>query len=558
MMRSTFILIFVLTCGLMCHAQKPLLSSPIEKFQSAHNPWGGVDGQNFLRVLEARAAVVTNEGKNAMLPVPCTPNAVDLNGDGLLDLVVVDARGFTWFYANQGTKTEPRFSSGEIIPIMLSRGGAQCPGMEAVMYDDNGLNGLVYGDWLGQIFYVPNLGSKAQPRFTQPRVPEDYLVPTSLKGKLWGNYFFPTVYDWDGDGRKDLIVGEGTYSANSIWLYLNQGSNSRPQFNEKEGKRFALVRGLGREHLTPVVLDWNGDGRPDIVTGERTGGLSVYINESAPGAREYKFREPVGIKLGTQENAGALSRMRFADINGDGLPDALVGRSNGRIGIALNKGGKAEPLLDSMREVSGINPFPPYAASSEASLDAPTRSTFHLLKVVSNNKDNKLTFEEGYEPPPGSKGTHSLKLEFYDTKPRLFSGIIPLTDDPDDEHGRTSLIHFKGRFSLLADKDYTISFWTRGSGFRRLAWNVHGSESFVTGKDEDGIDLTGSVSYNVGGEFGASSAWTNVRGKVRITREPGSKFGNDKPIGCTFTIRCEERGTLYLDDVLITEGNNPF
>lgn len=36
----------------------------------------------------------------------------------------------------------------------------------------------------------------------------------------------PEVVDWDGDGKKDLLVGQ--FSGSSIRLYLNSGLNSSP------------------------------------------------------------------------------------------------------------------------------------------------------------------------------------------------------------------------------------------------------------------------------------------------------------------------------------------
>ena len=36
----------------------------------------------------------------------------------------------------------------------------------------------------------------------------------------------PCVYDWDGDGKKDLIVGH--FSSGKVNLYLNTGTNDAP------------------------------------------------------------------------------------------------------------------------------------------------------------------------------------------------------------------------------------------------------------------------------------------------------------------------------------------
>lgn len=542
-------------CASLCMAQeKPavLYSGTFERFQKRGNPWAGVDEQSFIRTFEARAPIVTNEGATVNEAVPCTPNIVDLNGDGLLDLVVVDARGLTWFYANHGSRTEPKFSSAEIVPLMLSNGQAQCPGMDVVSFDDGGAYSLVYGDWLGQIFYAPNTGNKTSPRFTQPKDSADYLVKTTYKGNLWGNFFSPAVYDWDQDGRKDLIIGEGTYSANSIWLFLNQGTNGQPVFNEK--KRLPLVRGLGREHLTPVVLDWNEDGKPDIITGEREGYISVYLNEST--GEEYKFREPFKIRIGNQDKFGNLTRFKFGDLNGDGLPDLAIGRTNGRIGLALNRGTKGNPQFSEIRDITGVNPFPPYAQPVGVNFFAPVRSTYHILRVVSNNKADGLTYEEGFQPPPGSKGNYSLKLEFCQPRTTYFNGIIPFVWDETDGSGNLFIINPRERFKIVTNKNYTISFWMRASGFKRLRWNIHGAETIVTGKDEDGLNVTGSLHYGAEREFTNSNEWVNVRGTIRFDRKPGVK--EDREIQASLDIICEDKGTLYLDDLTLTEGDIPF
>ena len=39
----------------------------------------------------------------------------------------------------------------------------------------------------------------------------------------------PTVVDWNNDGKKDLVVGQ--YGYGYIWLYLNQGTDRNPVFN---------------------------------------------------------------------------------------------------------------------------------------------------------------------------------------------------------------------------------------------------------------------------------------------------------------------------------------
>jgi len=43
-----------------------------------------------------------------------------------------------------------------------------------------------------------------------------------------GGYSSPTVADWNNDGRKDIVAGN---ISGNIWLYLNKGTNLNPSFN---------------------------------------------------------------------------------------------------------------------------------------------------------------------------------------------------------------------------------------------------------------------------------------------------------------------------------------
>ncbi len=47
------------------------------------------------------------------------------------------------------------------------------------------------------------------------------------------NVIFPTpcAYDWDGDGKKDLLVGQ--FSSGKIHLLLNSGTDNAPVFSSK-------------------------------------------------------------------------------------------------------------------------------------------------------------------------------------------------------------------------------------------------------------------------------------------------------------------------------------
>ncbi len=61
-------------------------------------------------------------------------------------------------------------------------------------------------------------------------------------------HLVPAVADWNGDGRKDLIVGAFTGNPGNVRLYLNSGTDAAPSFTgftclEAAGKPIRLSGG---------------------------------------------------------------------------------------------------------------------------------------------------------------------------------------------------------------------------------------------------------------------------------------------------------------------------
>ncbi len=71
------------------------------------------------------------------------------------------------------------------------------------------------------------------PRFNGPTFIYDGGVQIDV-----GYYGSPYIYDWDGDTKKDMIVGQFSYGY--IRFYPNVGSDENPQFS---GYQFLYASG---------------------------------------------------------------------------------------------------------------------------------------------------------------------------------------------------------------------------------------------------------------------------------------------------------------------------
>lgn len=191
-------------------------------------------------------------------------------------------------------------------------------------WDNDGRKDLVLGGYFGYVKVYRNTGTDVAPVFNGFT-----YVKVNATDFDCGSYSAPDVVDWNGDGKKDLLVGEETGVIN---LLLNTSTGSVPAFAAQ-----VLIQSAGTNLNAgscshPVAVDWNRDGKKDLLVGNAAGSVLFYRNvgtDNAPVFNGYEFL----VAGGTTIDVGSYSRPEIADWNDDGYADLLVGAADGMVRV---------------------------------------------------------------------------------------------------------------------------------------------------------------------------------------------------------------------------------
>jgi hypothetical protein len=186
------------------------------------------------------------------------PVLADLNGNGLLDLLLGTWNDDVLFFWNEGTPQQPDWVQDTARTIRLTRGSNTTPVL--VDIDGDGDLDLFVGEASGTINFYRNTGSATEPVFE--------LVSDEYEGINVGRRSYPAFIDIDGDGDFDMIIGRD--EGGSVF-YRNEGSRTEPRFVHDESMSLPLP-----PMASPVFIDLSGDGRLDLVAGNLSGGLFFY------------------------------------------------------------------------------------------------------------------------------------------------------------------------------------------------------------------------------------------------------------------------------------------
>jgi hypothetical protein len=155
----------------------------------------------------------------------------------------------------------------------------------------------------------------------------------------------PWVCDYDRDGKLDLVVGSG--GDGRVNFYRNTNNNLRPMLTGG----LLLSNGIGPISVSyraaPYTCDWNEDGRQDLLCGSGDGYFLLFLNTNSntnPGQRPI-YTAPARIKAGGADLIpGIRSVIRVCDWDGDGLKDVVCSSDTG-VYWCRNTNRNSEPIL---------------------------------------------------------------------------------------------------------------------------------------------------------------------------------------------------------------------
>lgn len=204
----------------------------------------------------------------------------DLNGDSKPDLVAGNYFGSLYYYKNIGTTTTWAFTTPTTNYGNIRVGERSTP--QIIDLDKDGLNDIVLGEFNGNFNFYKNIGSSTLPQFTLVDDSLGNFIVNEITEYDTSNnpvyYYYGNsaglISDLDNDGKYDLVCGgnEGKVRVFKFGSY-NQSKyieDTTVLFDSSYMRYTTLDFGTDTK---PAVGDIDGDGVKDIIVGNDRGGI---------------------------------------------------------------------------------------------------------------------------------------------------------------------------------------------------------------------------------------------------------------------------------------------
>lgn len=206
-----------------------------------------------------------------------TPTFGDLDGDGDLDILVGEYTGGLFYAENTaGAGNTASFGSWQYSYADINVGLLSAPAI--VDLDRDGLPDLIVGERSGNVNFFKNTGTPSEPSFNSdpaaaPNIFALGNINTSQPGFTVG-HGSPLVLDQEGT----YLLFMGT-DINGIEVYTGIEGNYDGIF-QLEAEQLGDLR-VGTR-VRPAIADWDNDGFLELIVGNDRGGLNAFNTDLTP------------------------------------------------------------------------------------------------------------------------------------------------------------------------------------------------------------------------------------------------------------------------------------
>jgi len=237
-----------------------------------------------------------------------TPHFVDFEGDNKTDLLVGDVQGNLLYWKNDGLK-KTKESKQESTLVLT----------ENTLEDEEQEKENEQAD--STIIPVEDTETDQESKAIGPIEPSFEFVSSRYGNLELGRRAFPAFMDVDGDNNLDLIVGN---SAGELRYYRRELGSGDALWT-LESKHFLGYQ--GRKNSAPVFADLDADGDFDLLVGNQEGSIDYWENKGNSEIADFVYNPTQFIGV----TGGRNSVPVVLDLNGDGRNDLLTGNFIGQL-----------------------------------------------------------------------------------------------------------------------------------------------------------------------------------------------------------------------------------
>lgn len=176
-----------------------------------------------------------------------TPQLVDVNRDGKIDLLIGEQDGRVRYYENTGTSAAPVFTlvSGTFGAINVCQPGWYTGYSVPLLFEDNGAYTMVVGSQRGWLYRYDNIDGNLAGTFT--------LTDSMYVSWREGGFVSAAVADMNADGLYDMIIGNYAGGVS----YFKGDNNVSTASNESSTESLIDVFPNPASNMISVTTDFN-------------------------------------------------------------------------------------------------------------------------------------------------------------------------------------------------------------------------------------------------------------------------------------------------------------